>query len=454
MMVNHTKTLSDTQIRIPIDNNLEILLNIHKTKYNISMDNLFKVALRKNVKRDFIFVSKIIGKHIPIHPNALKLSGAILARLWLEEREGVVSPDTDILIQALNYLQELSSLSSLDKPLPPSNLAVIESALSIADEKLKLNNKTLFIGFAETATGIAQAIFNNFSNATYIHTTRENITSIPSSFLFKEEHSHATDHVIFPKNSNLFNEFDDIVLIDDELTTGKTSLNLIKNLPKKSFGIISILDWRTEEHINMFEELKDLDVRVCSLIKGTVNCIKKGEISQVDPTIEVPKSHSILHKDIIFKNSELIEGFHPYTGRFSIDYDDQMSLMEEIKEASTLLRKERGDGRCLCLGSGEFIYIPCMISAELGEKVYFHSTTRSPIFPRDFTNYAIENKVSFNSIDDDHILNYLYNIPKDFYSQVFFFTEKPIDERKKEEFKRIFSYFNIKEIVFVSWQSI
>ncbi|KAJ50120.1 hypothetical protein CTM_19794 [Clostridium tetanomorphum DSM 665] len=453
-MVNHTKTLSDTQITIPIDSNLEVLLKINKKLYNMPIENLFNMALRKNIKREFIFVSKIIGKHIPVHPDVLKLSGAILARLWLEEREGIIYPDINILVQALCYLQDSCYLEGVGSNLDSSKLALIDSALSIIKHPLKLNNKTLFIGFAETATGIAQSIFNNFSNAEYIHTTRENIKSIPSSFLFKEEHSHATDHLLFPKCSDFFNHFDDIVLIDDELTTGNTALNLIKNLSAKSFGIISILDWRDDEHINMFHELKDLDIRVCSLIKGTINCIKKGDTNKVDSVIEIAKNSTILHKDIILKNSMLIEGFHPYTGRFGITSDEQIKLIEDIKDIGNLLKKERRKGKCLCLGTGEFIYIPCMISAELGEKVYFHSTTRSPIFSRNFSDYAIKNKIVFNSIDDEHILNYLYNIPKDFYEQVFLFTEKPIAGCKKEEFKRIFSSFNIKEIIFVSWQSL
>lgn len=427
-------------------------MNINKKISNISIDNLFKMALRKNAKREFIFVSKVIGKHIPIHPNTLKIMGAILSRLWLAERENIINNDMDILIEALDYLQNSASIENLN--LSSSKSTVIDSALSIIKQPITLNKKTLFIGFAETATGIAQATFSNFSNASYIHTTRENIMSMSSNFLFKEEHSHATDHFLFPKNPNMFNEFEDIVLIDDEITTGKTALNLIKNLPGKSFGIISILDWRTTEHIDTFSNLECSNIKVCSLVKGTINCIKNGKTSQLDSIIEPDKNHSILHKDITIKDSMLIEGYHPYTGRFGITCDEQVELNNEITKIGQLLKKERQGGRCLCLGTGEFIYIPCMISGECGEKVYFHSTTRSPIFSRDFFNYGITNKVAFHSIDDENIYNYLYNIPTDFYDQVFFFTEKPLSTSKKETFKKLFSHFNIKEILFVSWQSI
>lgn len=42
------------------------------------------------------------------------------------------------------------------------------------DGYVKLDETTLFIGFAETATALGHAVFNTFqSNAIYIHTTRE-----------------------------------------------------------------------------------------------------------------------------------------------------------------------------------------------------------------------------------------------------------------------------------------
>lgn len=436
---------------IPIDSNLKVSLNIDKGYHNIPINSLFKLALRNNPKRDFIFVSKVIGKHIPINPNTLKLIGAILARKWLEECDGVFSNQIDILIQALNYSVDLACMENTNSSLDISKLDLMESALSIIKQPLKLNKRTLFIGFAETAVGIGQAVFSNFSNAYFIHTTRENIVSINSSILFKEEHSHATDHFLFPGTPNLFDEFDDIVLIDDELTTGNTALNLIKNLPEKSFGVISILDWRTQKSIDTF---KDFNVRVCSLVKGSISCIKKGKLNQADPIIQLPENCSISHRDIVLRHSMLIEGYHPYTGRFGITSNDQIKLMEEIRNIGILLNKQKLEGPSLCIGTGEFIYIPCMISAELGENVYFHSTTRSPIFSRNFPNYGIANKIAFSSIDNSNLLNYLYNIPKNFYSQVFFFTEKPLSENKKENFKKIFSYFNIKEILFICWQSI
>ena len=116
------------------------------------------------------------------------------------------------------------------------------------------------------------------------------------------------------------------------------------------------------------------------------------------------------------------------------------------------MKKERTTGNCLCIGTGEFIYLPCSISALLGDNVYFHSTTRSPVHARRINSYGNKNKVAFQSPEDETITNYLYNIPSNFYEQVFFFSEKPLTQEKKEEINMIFSYFNVKSIIFVGWK--
>ncbi|MDP4178422.1 MAG: phosphoribosyltransferase domain-containing protein, partial [Bacillota bacterium] len=291
-------------------------------------------------------------------------------------------------------------------------------------------------------------------NSYYIHTSRENITKIKPSILFCEEHSHASEHMIFPIDPNIFNEYEDIVLIDDELTTGKTSLNLIHHLPvSKTYGIISILDWRNKTNREIYENENSRNILVCSLVDGSIECKKSGEISSYDFSEDYSTSYPAKHKDICFNLPSFLEGFIEASGRFGISSDKTAQINKEIKSLAEILKKERIEGNCLCLGTGEFIYIPDLISCELGEKVFFHSTTRSPIYAMDNDNYIIKNKVSFPSPDGSDINNYLYNIPKNFYNQVFIFSEKTFDNNTKENFDKIFSHFNISNVVFVSWNS-
>ena len=457
-MENLTQNCCNGSIHYDIDDSLEILLNIKENKCSIPVSKLFTMSARENKKRDFLFVSKIIGKHIPMIPDTLKIIGGILARLWINEREGSHDYPTTELVNTLISLDATNNMSNLDLKMEQKImenhdiLFNIQSLHDTLNTPIRLANKTLFIGFAETATGLAQAVFQNFSNASYIHTTREKITSIEPALFFNEEHSHAVEHSLFPYENDFFNNFDDIVLIDDELTTGKSALNLIKCLPGKSFGIISILDWRDANSYKMFIDEKNIDVKVCSLLKGEIQCSKSKDI--ISDAITVPPSSTKLIPctEYVFQIAQSIDGYNKSTGRFGITSHDNLKISKEIKSISNVLKKERTTGNCLCIGTGEFIYMPCSISSQLGDNVYFHSTTRSPVHARNITSYGNKNKIAFQSPEDDTTTNYLYNIPDNFYNQVFFFSEKPLTKEKKEEFNRIFSYFHVKSIIFVCWR--
>ncbi len=457
-MENLTENYYNGSINYNIDNRLAISLNINENKCKIPLSKLFTMSARDNKKRDFLFVSKVIGKHMPMVPDTLKTIGSILARLWISEREDSCEYPTTELVQKLIALDVSLNLEDLNlkkqQSIVKNNICPdnVSSSNCILDRPIKLANKTLFIGFAETATGLAQSVFQNFSNASYIHTTREKITSIESALFFNEEHSHAVEHSLFPYKKDFFKDFEDIVLIDDELTTGKSALNLIKCLPGKSFGILSILDWRDTSSYKMFDDIKDIDVRVCSLVKGDIRCSKSKDI--VSDAITIPPSSTKLipYKDHIFEIAECIDGYNKSTGRFGLSSKDNPKVFEEIKSISEILKKERTTGNCLCIGTGEFIFLPCSISANLGDNVYFHSTTRSPVHARNIDYYGNKNKVAFKSPEDDTITNYLYNIPDNFYNQVFFFSEKPLTKEKKEEFNRLFSCFHVKSIIFVCWK--
>lgn len=424
-------------INYDMDSSLKISLTITENNCAIPVSKLFTMSARENKKRDFLFVSKVIGKHIPMIPSTLKIVGALLARLWVNERENSYAYPTTQLVNELISLDATHSMHNLD---------------CILDTPIKLARKTLFIGFAETATGLAQSIFENYSNAAYIHTTREQISSVEPALFFNEEHSHAVEHSLFPYKKDFFNDFEDIVLIDDELTTGKSALNLIRCLPGKYFGIISILDWRDANSYKMFRDEKNADVMVCSLIKGDLKCIKYKDIISDDIIIPPSNTKLIPSSDYVFKIAQSIEGYNTSTGRFGIASKDNLTISQEIKSVSEILIKERTSGNCLCIGTGEFIYLPCSISAMLGDNVYFHSTTRSPVHSRNLDDYGNKNKVAFQSPEDNTVTNYLYNIPDNFYNQVFFFSEKPLTNNKKEEFNKIFSYFHVKSIIFVCWK--
>ena len=130
------------------------------------------------------------------------------------------------------------------------------------------------IGFAETTTALGHGVYDVIEGASYIHTTREQLLDLDPSLVFEEEHSHATDQLCYADDALLRTDRP-IVLVDDEVTTGRTNMNIIRDLhakhPRSSYTILSILDWRTEEHEEAMLQLQEelgVNITSLSLLKG------------------------------------------------------------------------------------------------------------------------------------------------------------------------------------------
>ena len=94
---------------------------------------------------------------------------------------------------------------------------------------------------------------------------------------FEEEHSHATTHKCFPLDKDKLINSEKIILVDDEITTGKSMINIIRELKDvtnaKKFIILSILDWRNEEYRKVYDDLvnkENINVEVLSLMSGDI----------------------------------------------------------------------------------------------------------------------------------------------------------------------------------------
>ncbi len=196
---------------------ISLKTGILEIESNETLEKLVDYGSRINKKRGFLFVSKVLGKHLPTKPSTMQ-----------------------------ETFQQLASLvPSSDEP-------------------------TLFIGFAETATALGQGVFEeaNLSNSFYIHSTRFQ-TSQKIFFSFFEEHCHAPSHIFYePKDSKLkemLGKIKRVVLVDDEVSTGNTANNLVNELKKvlplvKKYYLLTILNWATTPYENF---------NYLSLYKGT-----------------------------------------------------------------------------------------------------------------------------------------------------------------------------------------
>lgn len=112
----------------------------------------------------------------------------------------------------------------------------------------------------ETATAIGAEIAVCLG-AKYIQTTREVIEGVEYLY-FSEEHSHATEQKLVKDDIDaVIDDIDRIVFAEDEVTTGKTILNIIDRIEqyypgKVKFSVASLLNGMSKEHLAQYEERK------------------------------------------------------------------------------------------------------------------------------------------------------------------------------------------------------
>lgn len=423
-----TSILSNEEYSFNILDSIKVEVSVEKNNFHIPLDSLFKMAARINKKRSFLFVSKVLGKHLPIHPNRGLLTSALLAAKYYEEVKG----------GRCKLKKEWLDLFLKCEP------SFIGSAF------IPKTFDPLIIGFAETATALGHAFFDCFEGACYVHTTREVLHGQRPVISFEEEHSHATSHHCYMPLEMVANDRD-IILVDDELTTGKTALNIIRSIhsrfPRKAYSVVSILDWRSEEDKLEFKKLEHLlgiTIHVVSLLAGKVQVkIQNEKLEQRNEAhhCQIKKAQiERIYLPSLFEEAEISsistngsENNTPFlyeTGRFGISSDVNWQTKDKILEAASFLTRKRSGKNALCLGTGEFMYLPMKIAAEMGQGISYQSTTRSPIFVKNETGYGAEYGLAFSNPEDPDIAHFVYNIPPGCYEELFLFFERELENEQ------------------------
>ncbi|MBY0145377.1 phosphoribosyltransferase family protein [Neobacillus niacini] len=410
-------TLSKKTFTYTILDTIAVDIEVTANPYQLPIEELFTMAARINKKRSFLFVSKVLGKHLPIYPQKGLLTAALLAARYAESIKGSNCQFTNEFIRTFSQKDpQFKSIAFIQKSINP-----------------------VIIGFAETATALGHAFFDCFESGEYFHTTREEITSLTPSITFEEEHSHATSHRCYIPLNMIDNERE-IILVDDEMTTGKTAVNIIQSIqaqfPRKEYTVVSILDWRSEENKQQFAELEKtlgITINIVSLMSGCVQVNENGKLQEqerlntyqeINPSIEIVSLSAFFEGDCpsINNKAPLIKE----TGRFGTDSINNKELHTKISEASKVIRQHRTGAKTLCLGTGEFMYIPMKLAVEMGGNVFYQSTTRSPIYIQDIDGYGARHGLSFPNPEDPNVAHFVYNIPPDEYDELFVFFEREV----------------------------
>ena len=330
-----------------------------------SLDELLTVAQRRNPKRPFLFVSKVLGRHIPVRPQT--------------------------------HRQMLERLAALIPDRLPSPLLVI--------------------GMAETAVGLGagihQQLQQRYPSAAYISSTRHPVVDGELFCEFREEHSHATKHLIHVPNiadgRRQLQATRTLVLVDDEATTGQTFANLVAALRAAGLPdleqvvLVTMTDWSADGAHHLTTQRLPAAIRCLSL------SLSQGQWSwqQADsaPVVEMPQV------DISSAGSVAILPQRRSCRSGYIDACEPLSM-----PAVT------AGERILVLGSGEFVWQPFLLAEALeqqGGDVHFSATTRSPIA----IGAGISQALAFSDNYGLGIPMFAYNLVAEHYDRVILCSE-------------------------------
>lgn len=207
------------------------------------------------------------------------------------------------------------------------------------------------------------------------------------------------------------------------------------------------------------EQELQITIQVVSLLKGSfeligvpINLVSQTEIAEADgmkPLLEyISLENYVKNRIVPIISSSLAGSRNEYgylkdTGRFGIRIDEVTD--DWIRQAADELKKKRV-GTTLCIGTGEFMYIPMKLASYMGENIYYQSTTRSPIYPNDEEHYGAKNAFCFSNPEDLDIAHYLYNIKANQYDDIFLFFERKVSGERLTELLAELTAVQVKKI--------
>lgn len=319
---------------------------------------LCDVALRNNARRRFLFVSRVLGRHWPARPAAVRAAARALA-LKLRAR--------------------------------------------LTEEPV------VFFGMAETATTLGQAVFREWlalgGRGVYVEGTRRP-TGGPVAFTFQEAHSHAQGHLLHLPEAGadadagagtgaavvaeLFTGARQAVIVDDEATTAATAAALaaawrgLHREPEQARVVLAVLLHWHNGPVGLPAGLDGL----VSLAAGRFEFEATGSFppaaaAQAGADARVRARRGARHG---------------------------VAAPEEVPAAWLPAAAARPGERVLVLGNGEFGFVPLRLAEELeaaGAVCWVQATTRSPILP----GGAVGHVRSFPALSGEPYVEFLYNVP-------------------------------------------
>lgn len=342
-----------------------------KTFFKTATDShqIFGFGERINPKRSFVFVSRVLGRHIPVEPRVMRRSFTQLA----------------------NYLPE------------------------------NLPGPVLMTSMAETAVGLGAGVHDAYLQ----RTARSDVLNLSSTRAqrsetifarFSEDHSHASGHVLYQplnkKDRHLLKSCRSLVMVDDETSSGNTMRSLGKALYDAGLHelqhvfALTLTDWSSA----------DIYVPSDASTSGTVlaerHALLKGHFDWcADPAAPLeslpdPDTPALLASSPIYR-----------TGDARVGNSERTSVCIPAQLLAEIANSHDDQKPILVLGTGEHVWEPFLLAEALeqtGLAVLFSATTRSPIK----TGFDISCAYTFKDHEGLGINNYLYNVDPTRFSHI------------------------------------
>lgn len=337
------------------------LLRVVTHKSEIPLDDLCGFGSRRSLRRGFVFVSKVLGKHWPVRPQIFQ--------------------------------------NCCDR---------------LAARLRQVTGPTVIVAMAETATGLGHGVFESCLNQTgrddfvFLHGTRYSLDT-PPILTFEESHSHATRHWLHePSDLDLRRRLQTphaLILIDDEMTTGATTANLANAYRQcypemQRIVCVCLTDWMNPVSRDTLKARVDVPIDFVSLLCGEFTFEPDPEFNP-GPLVRVT-------------GNDRSKSFCLPTNFGRTGLGKRLILAEQDLVKDLNLAPE---SKILVLGTGEFQYPPFRLAQWLerqGYDVMFQSTTRSPLLLDGHLTSVLECEDNYH----EGIPNFLYNVSDRSYDRI------------------------------------
>jgi len=281
---------------------------------------------------------------------------------------------------------------------------------------LRAGPPPLVLGFAETATGLGLAVADALGAAGAGHSTRR---PGPALLDFREEHSHAADQTLqLPRAA-----FDDpapLVLVDDELTTGATALNVVAALhgiaPRDSYVIATLLDLRPEGARAAFAERAGrlgVRVEVVALLDGVLrlpdDVLARAVLARAVLTRQALAAPAVAPPAPVAAVVGHPGGLAgPASARLGLDPAARAAMAAGAGDLARAL--PLSGPATLVLGTEELMAPAVLLAVALGPGAVVQSTTRSPVLALDLDGYAVRRVLTAPAPDDPTRATRVHNL--------------------------------------------